>query len=208
MWDEGNCVVVWAFFGIAFLWAWIENWPFPVLWPLLSFPNLPAYWVQPFTASSHYFPLSLCYDHWGRLSYLSMLFFGNLRSNRYIFPFLLFCSQLFLWPPQRTILPCCISFSWGWSCSLPPVQCQKPPSIALQALCLSYLIPWICLSLPLYNRKGFDFGHTLNGLVVFPTFFNLSLNLAIRSSWSEPESAPSLVFADCTELLHLWLQRI
>ena len=26
----------------------------------------------------------------------------------------------------------------------------------------------------------------LNGLVVFPTFFNLSLNLAMRSSWSEP----------------------
>ena len=36
----------------------------------------------------------------------------------------------------------------------------------------------------------------LNGLVVFPTLFNLSLNLAIRSSWSEPESAPSFVFAD------------
>ena len=44
----------------------------------------------------------------------------------------------------------------------------------------------------------------LNGLVVFPTFFNLSLNLAIRSSWSEPQSAPSLAFADCIELLHLW----
>ena len=29
----------------------------------------------------------------------------------------------------------------------------------------------------------------------FP-FFNLSLNLAIRSSWSEPQSAPGLVFAD------------
>ena len=42
--------------------------------------------------------------------------------------------------------------------------------------------------------------------MVFPTFFNLSLNLAIRSSWSEPQSAPGLVFADCTELLHLWLQ--
>ena len=39
VWDEGNCVVVWAFFGIAFLWDWNENWPFPVLWPLLSFPN-------------------------------------------------------------------------------------------------------------------------------------------------------------------------
>ena len=28
----------------------------------------------------------------------------------------------------------------------------------------------------------------LNGLVVFPTFFNLTLNLAIRSSWSEPRN--------------------
>ena len=43
VWDECNCVVVWAFFGIAFLWDWNENWPFPVLWPLLSFPNLLAY---------------------------------------------------------------------------------------------------------------------------------------------------------------------
>ena len=48
MWDECNCVVVWAFFGIAFLWDWDENWPFPVLWSLLSFPNLLAYWVQHF----------------------------------------------------------------------------------------------------------------------------------------------------------------
>ena len=48
VWDECNCVVVWAFFGIAFLWDWNENWPFPVLWPLLRFPNLLAYWVQHF----------------------------------------------------------------------------------------------------------------------------------------------------------------
>ena len=48
VWDECNCVVVWAFFGIAFLWDWNENWPFPVLWPLLSFPNLLAYWAQHF----------------------------------------------------------------------------------------------------------------------------------------------------------------
>ena len=34
VWDECNCVVVWAFFGIAFLWDCNENWP-PVLWPLL-----------------------------------------------------------------------------------------------------------------------------------------------------------------------------
>ena len=41
--DEWNCAVVWAFFGIAFLWDWNENWPFPAVWPLLSFPNLLAY---------------------------------------------------------------------------------------------------------------------------------------------------------------------
>ena len=48
MWDEHNCVVVWTFLGIAFLWDWNENWPFPVPCPLLSFPNLLAYWVQHF----------------------------------------------------------------------------------------------------------------------------------------------------------------
>ena len=40
----------------------------------------------------------------------------------------------------------------------------------------------------------------LNGLVLFPTFFNLHLNLVIRTSWSESQSAPGLVFADCIEL--------
>ena len=30
VWDECNCAVVWAFFGIAFLWDWNESWPFPV----------------------------------------------------------------------------------------------------------------------------------------------------------------------------------
>ena len=45
MWDEFNCAVVWAFFGIAFLWDWNENWPSLVLWSLLSFPNLLTYWV-------------------------------------------------------------------------------------------------------------------------------------------------------------------
>ena len=45
MWNECNCVVVWTFFGIAFLWDLNENWLSPVLWPLLSFPNLMTYWV-------------------------------------------------------------------------------------------------------------------------------------------------------------------
>ena len=48
IWDEYSCVVVWTFLSIAFLWDWNENWPFPVLWPLLSFPNLLAHWMQHF----------------------------------------------------------------------------------------------------------------------------------------------------------------
>ena len=50
MWDEYSCAVVWAFFGSAFLRDWNKNWPVPVLWPLLSFPNLLAYWVQHFNS--------------------------------------------------------------------------------------------------------------------------------------------------------------
>ena len=49
-WDECNCAIVWTFFGVAFLWDWNENWPFPVLWPLLSFPNLLACWLQHFNS--------------------------------------------------------------------------------------------------------------------------------------------------------------
>ena len=72
-------------------------------------------------------------------------FFGTLHSNGYIFPFLLcfsfiFFTQLFVRPPQTTILPFFTSFSWGWSLSRSPAQCYEPPSIGLQALCLSDLI--------------------------------------------------------------------
>ena len=268
MWNECNCVIVWILFGIAFLWDWNENWSFPFLWPLLSFPNLLAYWVQNITASSfriwnssagipspplaffivklpqvqlisHFrmsgsrwvitllwlsgsltsflysasvyscplflissasvrftpflsfivsifawkiplaslfflkrslcfpfycFLLCLCIDHWGRLSYPSLVFFGTLHSNGNIFPFLL-CLSLLLFSepfvrPQTIILPFCISFSWGWFWSLPPVQCYEPSSVVIQTLCLSNLISWIYWSLPRYNNKGFDLGHT------------------------------------------------
>ena len=48
MWNECNCLVIWTFFGIVRLRDWSETWPFPVLWPLLSFPNLLVYWGQHF----------------------------------------------------------------------------------------------------------------------------------------------------------------
>ena len=58
VWDEYNCVVVWIFFGIALLWDWNENCHFPVLWPLLSFTNLLAYWGHNLTASSVRFKIA------------------------------------------------------------------------------------------------------------------------------------------------------
>ena len=38
--------------------------------------------------------------------------------------------------------------------------------------------------------------------MVFPTFFDVSLNFTTKGSGSEPQSAQGLVFADCVELLH------
>ena len=44
--EISSVVLVWTFFDIALLWDWNENWFFfPLLWPLLSFPNLLTYWV-------------------------------------------------------------------------------------------------------------------------------------------------------------------
>ena len=99
--------------------------------PLISLMFLKRSLVFPILC----FPLFLCTDHWGRLSYL-LLLFGTLHSNGYIFPFflclsLLIFSQLFVRPPQTTILSFCISFSWGWFWSPPPVQCYEPPSKSL-----------------------------------------------------------------------------
>ena len=52
VWDECNCVVVWAFFGIAFLWDWNENWPFPVLGHCWVFQICWHIECSTFTASS------------------------------------------------------------------------------------------------------------------------------------------------------------
>ena len=93
--------------------------------------NIPL--VSPiFLNRSLVFPILLfssiiCVDYRGRLYYISLLLFGTLHSNEFIFPFLLclslvFFSQLFVRPLQTTILPFWISFSWGWSWSLPPVM--------------------------------------------------------------------------------------
>ena len=88
-------------------------------------------------SNSIFFHLFLCIAHLRRISSLSLLFFGTLHSNGYIFPFLLcllllFFSQLFIRPLQTTILPFCISFSW--------YAFDHHLLYNLQALCLPDLI--------------------------------------------------------------------
>ena len=50
MWNESSCMIVWIFFGIELLWNWNENWTFPVLRSLLSFPHSLIYWLQHFNS--------------------------------------------------------------------------------------------------------------------------------------------------------------
>ena len=42
----GSLNILWHYLSLD----WNENWPFPVLWPLLSFPNLLTYWGQHFNS--------------------------------------------------------------------------------------------------------------------------------------------------------------
>ena len=65
MWNECNCVAVWGFFGIAFLWDWNKNWSFLVLWPLLSFPNLMTWWMQHINSIIHW---DLKYLSWNSIT--------------------------------------------------------------------------------------------------------------------------------------------
>ena len=52
IWDECDCAVVWTFFGIAFIWDWNENWPFPFLWHCCVFQICLHIECITFTASS------------------------------------------------------------------------------------------------------------------------------------------------------------
>ena len=113
-------------------------------------------------------PLNKIYlKNWSlRKAFLSLLdiFWNSVFKCVYLsFSSLLFASFLFsaiCKASSDNHFAFCLYFSWGWSWSLPLVQCQVPPPIVLQALCLSDLIPWMYLSLPLYNSKGFPLVHT------------------------------------------------
>ena len=109
------------------------------------------------------FPLFLCTDHWGNLSYFALLFFGTLHSSGYVFPFLL-CFSLFFFlnffkaSSDNHFAFLCFFFL---GMVLITSSCTMSRTSVHSSLGpLSDLILWIYLSLPLYNHKGFDLGHT------------------------------------------------
>ena len=124
--------------------------------PFLTFIVLIFAWNVPlvsliFLKRSLVFP-SLLFSsislHWSlRKAFLSLLavlwnfaFKWVYLSFSPCFSFIFF-SQLFVRPPQTILLLFCISFSWEWSWTLPPVQYHT--SVYSSSGPLSDLIPWI-----------------------------------------------------------------
>ena len=66
------------------------------------------------------------------LSLLAILWNSAFRWVYLSFYPLPLAFQLFVRPPQTTIVPFCICFSWRWSWSSPPVQCQEHLSIVFE----------------------------------------------------------------------------
>ena len=90
------------------------------------------------------FPLFLCIDHLGRLSYLSLVFFGTLHSVGYIFSFPLCFSLPFLAickASSNNSFAFLHFFFLRMVLVTTSVQGYKPLSIVLQVLCPSDLIP-------------------------------------------------------------------
>ena len=114
-----------------------------LVFPILFFSSISMHWL-----------LRKAY-----LSFLVILWNSAFRWVHFSFFPLLFFSQLFVRPPQTSILPFCISFCLGMVL-ITASSTISPTSVHSSSGTLSDLIPWIYLSLPLYNRKGFDLGHT------------------------------------------------
>ena len=108
-----------------------------------------------------------------------------------LFPFLLcfsllFSSQLLVRSRQTAILLLCISYPWGWSWSVSPVQCQEPPSIVHQALKTPINIPYSTLLLQICL---FHLSPSLSIIIlIISTFPSLSpfFHSLICSQWLSP----------------------
>ena len=83
---------------------------------------------------------------------ICFLFSFAFRFSSFLSYLLLFFSQLFVRPHQKTILYFCIFFPLGMILITAPCTISQT-SVHSSSGTLSGLIPWIYLSLPLYNRN-------------------------------------------------------
>ena len=100
---------------------WVSDAKRSLVFPILFFTSISSHW------SLKKALLSLPAIIWNCIQMGIFFLFS------FAFRFLFF-SQLFVKPPQTAILLFCISFSWGWSWFLSPVQYHKSPSVVHQAL--------------------------------------------------------------------------
>ena len=114
-------------------------------------------------------------------------------------PFLFF-SQLFVRPPQITILP--FSFVFLGDGFDHHLLTMLQTSVHISSDTLSDLIPWIYLSLPLYNHKRFDLGHTW-----WPSSFPYFLTF--KSEWKYFDNKEFMIWATVSSLFFFfhWLYR-
>ena len=146
------------------------------------------------------FPLFLCIDRWGRLSYLSLLFFGTLHSDAYIFPFLL-CFRFSSFHSSKASSDSHFAFLHFFSmgmvlisvfCTMSQTSIHSSSgTLSIRSSPLNFFVT----SVPEWSSG-------------FPYFLQFKSEFGNKGSWSEPQSAPCFVFVDCIQLLHLWLQRI
>ena len=103
MWNECHCVAVWTFFGISLLWDWNENRPLPVLWPLLSFPNL-ADFSSTKTEEERKVFLDSSSRH--NLAQLIDIFFPSSLFFSFEYSYLLFAVKSIIFLPHVIGTPC------------------------------------------------------------------------------------------------------
>jgi len=151
--------IVWTFFGIAFLWDWDENGPFPVLWPLLSFPNLLASWVQHFHSIIFY----LKQLTWNSITSTSFVHKTHLTSHSRMSGSTWMITPLWLSGSWRSFL----YSSSVYSCHLFLISSASVRSIPL----LSFIVPIFAWNVPLVSLIF------LKRSLVFPILLLSSISL-------------------------------
>ena len=125
---------------------------------------------------------------------------GHLILHRLLLLLLPIPPSIRIFSSESTL---CIMWPKYWSFSFSIIPSNEYPGL------ISFRMDWLDLLAVQGTLKSLLQHHSSKAAILqCSAFFNLSLNLAIRNSWSESQSAPGLVFTDCIELLHLWLERI